>query len=368
MKILIAPDKFKGSLTARQVCDAVAEGVRNKYPDAQITKLPLADGGEGTMRILTEFFKGKIVKAKVPGPLFEYIDAEYGTDNEDGAFIEMAAASGLELIPKEKRNPLDTTSFGTGQLILHAAQRGAKRIILGIGGSSTNDAGIGMAEALGYKFLDLGRQPLKPIGRNLVHIESIDKMKVSPLIRNLRVTALCDVNNPLYGPNGAAYVYGPQKGADAAAISLLDQGLMNFERVARRVLGKSADFPGAGAGGGIAGGANVFFNLNVRSGIEFIMATLRVKEQIEAADLIITGEGKIDRQTLSGKVVGTVAKYALDARKKTIAVCGVCELRKNEMEKIGIADVVSLTDHFTPNEAAIANARQLLTERISAAI
>jgi glycerate kinase len=320
------------------------------------------------MRILTEYFGGKFVKAKVPGPLFDYVDAEYGTDNDDGAFIEMASASGLELLPIEKRNPLDTTSFGTGQLILHAAQRGAKRIILGIGGSSTNDAGIGMAEALGYKFLDLGKKPLKPIGRNLVNIESIDKMKVTPLIRSLRVTALCDVNNPLYGPNGAAYIYGPQKGADAAAVSLLDQGLMNFERVAKRTFGKSADFPGAGAGGGIAGGANVFFNLNVRSGIEFIMGTLRVKEQIESADLIITGEGKIDRQTLAGKVVGTVAKYASDARKKTIAVCGICELRKNEVEKIGISDVISLTDPFTTPENAIANARQLLIDRVASAI
>ncbi|HZY78102.1 MAG TPA: glycerate kinase [Cyclobacteriaceae bacterium] len=362
MNILICPDKFKGSLTAPEVCDAVAEGLLKKYPGATIIKLPLADGGEGTATILTHYFNGKILKAKVHGPLFEPIEAEYGTDNGTTAFIEMASASGFQLINKDKRDPLHTTTFGTGELIRHAIDNGATKIILGIGGSSTNDAGIGMAEALGYKFFDSDRNQLKPTGENLVHIHHIE---VPEGIRDLEVTALCDVNNPLYGPNGAAHVYGPQKGATPGAVELLDRGLVNFERVAKKTFGKSADFAGAGAGGGIAGGASVFFNLTVRSGIQYVMETLQVLEKIRAADLVITGEGKIDRQTLAGKVVASVARQAVQFNKKLVAICGVCELRKNELEKIGVSEIISLTDPFTSGDEAMKNARDLIVQKVA---
>lgn len=361
MRILIAPDKFKGSLAASQVCDAIEEGVRKKYPGADIIKLPLADGGEGTMQILTQFFGGQIFKVKVHGPLFEDVEAEYGTDNHSTAFIEMASASGLQLVPKEKRDPQETTTLGTGELIQHAIRHGATKIILGIGGSSTNDAGIGMAEALGFRFFDSKGNLLKPVGRNLINIARIE----SPRIK-LQVTALCDVNNPLFGLNGAAHIYAPQKGADPEAVELLDRGLRNFERVALETFGKSADFAGAGAGGGIAGGASVFFELTVRPGVAFLMDTLGVEKQIGQADIIITGEGKIDRQTLAGKVVGTIAKHASAfGNKKIIAVCGVCELRKNELEKMGISEVVSLVDPFTTPEQAMENARELIVSRVA---
>jgi glycerate kinase len=359
MRILICPDKFKGSLTASEVCDAIEGGLLKKYPDAEIIKLPLADGGEGTMHILTKFFKGNVVKVKVHGPLFEEVEAEYGTDNASTAFVEMASASGLQLLKKEKRNPLETTTIGTGELIKHAVDHAATKIILGIGGSSTNDAGIGMASALGFRFFS-GSDLLIPVGKNLVRIDRIEapKTKVS-------VTALCDVNNPLFGPNGAAYIYGPQKGATPEAVELLDRGLINFARVAEKTFGKSPDFPGAGAGGGIAGGASVFFDLTVRSGIGFLMENLNVYKEIEAADLVVTGEGKIDRQTLAGKVVASVAQHASRHLKKIIAVCGVCELRKNEMEKMGISEVVSLVDPFTSPEEAIKNASRLISEKVS---
>jgi glycerate kinase len=360
MTILICPDKFKGSLTASEVCDAAAIGLARKFPLARIVKLPLADGGEGTARILTQYFNGKTVKTKVHGPRFEPIEAEYGTDNGTTAFIEMASASGLQLLGKGLRDPLETTTFGTGELIRHAVDRGATRIILGIGGSSTNDAGIGMAAALGYKFFDRNGKLLEPIGRNLI---SIDRIEVPKTIGTLEVTALCDVNNPLYGPNGAAYVYGPQKGATPEAVELLDRGLMNFERVAKKTFGRSADFAGAGAGGGIAGGASVFFNLEVRPGIRFFMETLRVYEKIEAADLVVTGEGRIDRQTLAGKVVASVAGHAARFNKKVVAICGVCELRKSELDKIGVSEIISLTDPFTSGEDAIKNARELIIRK-----
>ncbi|HEX8060704.1 MAG TPA: glycerate kinase [Cyclobacteriaceae bacterium] len=357
MRILICPDKFKGSLTASEVCDAIEAGILKKYPDAEITKLPLADGGEGTAHILTQFFKGKTIKVKVHGPLFEEVEAEYGTDNTGTlAFIEMASASGLQLLAKEKQDPLETTTLGTGELIKHAVDHGAKKIILGIGGSSTNDAGIGMASALGFKFFHENGELLKPIGKNLIHIARI----LAPRSL-LPVIALCDVNNPLFGPNGAAHIYGPQKGATPEAVELLDEGLMNFEKIARKTFGKSPDFAGAGAGGGIAGGASIFFNLEVKSGISFLIETMGLVEKIMAADLVITGEGKIDRQTLAGKVVATVAKYS----KRTIAVCGICELRKNEMEKLGISDVISLVDPFTAPEEAIKNARKLIISKLS---
>jgi glycerate kinase len=357
MKILICPDKFKGSLTASEVCDAVEEGILKKYPRAEIKKLPLADGGEGTMNILSGFFHGKVIKTKVHGPLFEEIEAEYGTDNNTTAFIEMASASGLHLVPKEKRNPLETTTLGTGELIYHAIKNGATKIVLGIGGSSTNDAGIGMASALGWKFYDNRGNLLSPIGKNLIHIDRIEFPG-----SKINVTALCDVNNPLFGANGAAHIYGPQKGATPKAVELLDEGLQNFERVVRKTFDKSADFPGAGAGGGIGGGASVYFNLTVRPGISFLMETLNVYEEIRKADLVITGEGKIDRQTLAGKVVASVAKNG----KRTIAICGVCELRKNEMEKIGISEVISLVDPFTSPEEAMRNAARLITRAAAA--
>lgn len=361
MKILICPDKFKGSLSAPQVCDAIEAGVRKKYPDAEIIKAPLADGGEGTAEILTKLGKGKMVKARVHGPLFEEIEAEYGRAGIAAvSIIEMASASGLHLVPEEKRNPLETTTLGTGELIAHAIEHGRQqdaRIVLCVGGSATNDAGIGMAAALGFKFY-CGTELLSPVGKNLVRIDRIE----SPPAR-LRVTVLCDVTNPLFGPNGAAYVYGPQKGATPAALELLDQGLRNFEKVARETFGKSPDFPGAGAGGGIAGGASVFFNFDVRSGAEFVMSLYGLKEKIQMADLVITGEGKIDRQTLAGKVVANVAKYA--AGKKVVAVCGTCELRKNEMQKLGISEVISLVDPFISPEEAMQNAGAIITQKMA---
>jgi glycerate kinase len=357
MKILICPDKFKGSLTASQVCDAIEEGVLKKYPNAAITKLPLADGGEGTMQILTNFFRGKVVKVKVHGPLFEEVEGQYGTDNGSTAFVEMASASGLQLLEPEKRDPLETTTLGTGELINHAVANGATNIILGIGGSSTNDAGIGMASALGFRFFS-GNELLRPVGKNLIRIDRIEGPKTK-----IKVTALCDVNNPLSGPNGAAYVYGPQKGATSDAVELLDRGLINFARIAEKTFKRSPDFPGAGAGGGIAGGASVFFDLEVRSGVGYLIEKLKVKEEIESADLIITGEGKIDRQTLAGKVVGSVAKYA--DGKRLIALCGICELRKNETEKLGISEVISLVDPFITPEEAMRNAGAIITQKMA---
>jgi len=366
MNILIATDKFKGSLTAVEACEAIREGVLSRYPAAQVDVTPLADGGEGTCELLTTHTGGQTVSVEVAGPGFEKTIATYGLSG-DGltAFIESAKASGLVLLPIAKRDPLRTTTLGTGELIAHALAKGVKNIILGVGGTATNDAGIGMAAALGYQFLDKSGKVIEPTGNNLALINTIDSSKVSELVASTTFVALCDVNNSLYGPGGAAHTYGPQKGATAEAVELLDLGLRNFEQVVRDSLQLAADFPGAGAGGGLASGAKVFLNATIRSGMDYIMQVTNLVERIKHADLIITGEGKIDTQTLSGKVVGTIATTARRFNKKVIAVCGICELREIELAKIGISRVVTLTDPFINQDQAMREASLLMKRKTS---
>lgn len=364
MKILIAPDKFKGSLTALQVATAIRDGINYKDEVHEFTLLPLADGGEGTCEILTRNAGGVMRTVQVHDPLSRMINAQYGYDEKNRtAFIEMASASGLSLLKKEEQNPMHTSTFGTGEMILDAIKLGATQLVLGIGGSATNDAGIGLAAALGYEFKDKNDRLLKPVGASLIDIAFIDSSKVSDDVRRVSVIALCDVTNPLIGTSGAAHVYAPQKGASQEEVKMLDRGLRNFAEVALRTFSKSVDFPGAGAGGGIAGGAKAFLNLEVISGMAFVTKAVQLEDKIQWADLIITGEGKIDRQTLSGKVVASVAELASKHRKRTIAFCGICELRTNELNKIGISEIVSLTDPFTSLETAIRQGRKLLIDR-----
>jgi glycerate kinase len=366
VNILISPDKFKGSLNAREVCAAVANGLLQINPDATIHSIPLADGGEGTCDLLTEWHKGKTIKLKVHGPLFSPVSAHYGISKEgDAAFIEMAVASGLTLLKPEERNPLITTSLGTGELIADALHRQVKKIILGIGGSATNDAGIGMAMALGYEFCDADGEPLKPTGENLIHLHHIQYKPVYPGLKNVQVVALCDVTNPLYGPEGAAFVYATQKGASKQAVELLDAGLRNFRRVVHKYLKSSVDFPGAGAAGGLGAGAKVFLNATMEKGISHMIHTTFLEEKIKKADFVVTGEGKIDSQTFSGKVVSEVTRLARKAGKPVIAICGKCELSETDMETSGIKKVVSLVDHNTTPESAMQNASALITLKVS---
>jgi glycerate kinase len=365
MKVLIATDKFKGSLTALQACEAIREGIVRKYPNAEIELLPLADGGEGMADLLTHYTGGQLVDLRVAGPQFEKVTACYGISGDgQTAFIESAKASGLQLLPLSKRNPMYTTTFGTGELIADAISSGVKTVLLGIGGTATNDAGIGLAQALGYKFLDHDRKSVHPIGKNLAAITTIERPQDNEFLRMVSCIALCDVENPLYGPSGAAYVYGPQKGATPADVEWLDRGLRNFEKVVKQSLGVDADFAGAGAGGGLGSAALVFLSASIRRGMDIISEVTRLDEKISWADLILTGEGKIDTQTLSGKVVGTVAAKAARSGKKVVAICGVCELREIETVKLGISKVITLTDPFTDANLAITNARQLLISRI----
>lgn len=367
MNIVVAPDKFRGSLTAGEVCAAVAGGVLQARPEAVVQWVPLADGGEGTCDLLTEWSGGARIEMRVQGPLLTPVAAHYGLSKSgDTAFIEMAVASGLALLTAEERNPLLTSTVGTGELIADALSRGVGKIVLGIGGSATVDAGIGMASALGYRFLDSDGEQLKPVGENLIHIRSIDAGGVSPLLRNVAVVTLCDVTNPLSGPDGAAYVYGPQKGGDKPALGLLDAGLRNFKRMANKYLGVSADFPGAGAAGGLGAGAKVFLNASIEKGIDYIVRNAGLEEKIRNADCVITGEGKIDSQTFSGKVVSEVTRLAVASGKPLIAICGRCELAEGDWQSHGVGKLISLVGDGIAPETAMKEASSLITRKIAA--
>ncbi|MCF2443086.1 glycerate kinase [Dyadobacter sp. CY345] len=344
MYILVAPDKFRGSLEASEVCQSISDGIHLAYPDAEIVNIPLADGGEGTTRILTERSNGKFVTAIVRDPLGRYIEAEYGISGDGAtAFIEMAAASGLNLLKPFEQNPLLTSTIGTGELIVHAIEAGVEEIILGIGGSATTDAGIGMAYALGYEFFDENNEALAPIGGNLSRIKLISSEKVYHRLKPIRFTVACDVTNPLYGESGAAYVYGPQKGASKTMVSQLDQGLQNIAAVAAETFGYDvSEKPGTGAAGGLGAGVLWFLNAELREGVGIVMERCDIENHVKKADLVITGEGKVDEQTLSGKVVKGLADLCQKYQVPLAVVCGTLMITSTETKGAGITYAVSV--------------------------
>lgn len=366
MKIVIAPDKFKGSLTAQQVCDAVREGLLAADPQLAVVCLPLADGGEGMSQLLTSFSGGTSIHVAVRDPLFRTVDAVYGISNDGTtAFIEMATASGLMLLARGERNPLQTSSAGTGDLVRHALDRGVKHIVLGIGGSATNDAGMGVAAALGAKFLNTAAQVLSPVGDTLAHVQDIDVSQLHPRLGEVQITILCDVENPLHGPQGAAFVFAPQKGATQAMVQQLDNGLRHYGQLLERRFQKSMDFAGAGAAGGLAVSLVAIAQAHIRQGVDFIMDFVNLEEHIRQADLVITGEGKIDAQTLSGKVVKGVADRARQWGKPVVAVAGKSTLNDTQIRAMGIRKLLLLADGHTPEQEAVAGAAALLKKRVS---
>ncbi|HNT50884.1 MAG TPA: glycerate kinase [Cyclobacteriaceae bacterium] len=366
MKILIAPDKFKGSLSAVEVCEAIGRALKKTDSALQFQSLPLADGGEGTAQLLTEHTKGKWVTCVVHNPLFRKGEAGYGiSGNGTTAFIEMAAASGLQLLTQHERNPLKTSTVGTGELIADALHRGVKKIVLAIGGSATNDAGIGMASALGYRFYDNQNRVLHPVGENLELLHHIDLTTGNTRLAQTEVLVLCDVTNPLYGPNGAAYVFAPQKGATEQDVIRLDKGLQNFANVVKEQLQLSTDFAGAGAAGGLGAGAKVFLNASFTRGIDYVMQELNVEAVIREADVVITGEGKLDAQTLRGKVVAGITSIASRLNKPVIVIAGQNELSEAEWKQAGISLVISLVDENTSVEIAMKQTKDLIEQRVT---
>ncbi|MCD9526768.1 glycerate kinase [Photobacterium carnosum] len=358
MKIIIAPDSYKESLTAMEVATAIEAGFRQVMPDAEYIKLPMADGGEGTVQSLVDASNGTIIEHQVTGPLGEQVPAFFGIMGDGKtAVIEMAAASGLQLVSPEQRNPMLTTSYGSGELILAALYYGVQHIIIGIGGSATNDGGIGMAQALGVQLLDNKGQALGFGGQALAQLASIDITTVDPRLAHIKLEVACDVNNPLCGKKGASHIFGPQKGATPAMVIELDQNLAHYAAIIKRDLAIDVkDMAGAGAAGGMGAALLGLFNAQLRSGIEIVIDAVHLGDIIKDADLVITGEGRIDSQTIHGKTPIGVARTAKKYHKPVIGIAGCLSQDCGVVYDHGIDAVFSVVPTAMNLEQAFKNA------------
>ncbi|EPE2278787.1 glycerate kinase [Vibrio cholerae] len=324
MKVVIAPDSFKESLTAKQVCDAIQAGLARVWHDVKFVAIPVADGGEGTVQSLVDATQGRLVEVKVMGPQGKRVEAFYGMlgDNQT-AVIEMAAASGLHHVPVAQRDPKLTTSFGTGELIRHALDQGVTKLIIGLGGSATNDGGVGMLAALGARFTNADGDPIQLTGGGLRELTHIDLQDFDPRLQHCDILVACDVNNPLCGDKGASAVFGPQKGATPEDVQLLDGTLRQFGLLTEKVTGKMVlESAGAGAAGGMGAALLAYTQARLRPGIEIVLETVQLAYQVSDADLVITGEGRIDSQTVHGKTPMGVAKVAKRFDVPVLALCG----------------------------------------------
>jgi glycerate kinase len=363
MRVLIAPQEFKGSLTAVEAAAAIQQGVLRVVPDAVIDSAPVADGGPGTVDAIVHAARGRVSTARVDGPLGGPVDARWGRiDQGRVAVIEMAAASGLTLLRSEEVDPRRASTYGTGQLIRHALDAGVDRILIGIGGSATNDGGAGMAEALGAVLLDERGNRLAPGGASLAALAKIRMERFDQRVANVEVIALCDVQNPLLGPEGASAVYGPQKGADPSCVAQLDRALANFAGILEQDLAaRVAQIPGAGAAGGLGAGLLAFCGATLQSGFAAVSQAVRLAERVSQADLVITGEGRLDSQSAYGKAVAGVAALADRANIPCLAVAGLIE---------GGAALSGLDDReaATPHGMSVGEAMTRTAELVPAAV
>ncbi len=365
MRIVVAMDSFKGSLTAVKACEIVAKSLRQLVREAEIVVKPMADGGEGTAKAMLAAGNGQWIERTVTGPLPDMrTHAGFAWfEPEKMAVVEMAAASGLELLSPKQRNPLETTTYGTGQLISQAVNHGAERVLLGVGGSATVDGGVGAAMAMGWKFLTAEGNEVGLGGGNLQRIDRIvapaEPMKVT-------IQVLCDVDNLLCGEHGAARVYGPQKGATPEIVEILEAGLSHLAELVKEQLGYDINnIPGAGAAGGLAAGAAAFMGASLVSGIETVMTWSRLDKFAAGADWVITGEGRFDRQSLRGKVVSGVAKVARKANAKIAVLAGQVKLKPDEYGEIGIVDAIGCIDDDVDVEYAMKNSEKLLAKAVA---
>ncbi|SMB91836.1 glycerate kinase [Thermanaeromonas toyohensis ToBE] len=364
-RIIIAPDSFKESLDAPQVAKAIAAGVKKALPNVETVEVPLADGGEGLTATLVAATGGKLIETVVTGPLGEPVTARWGLLGDGHtAVVEMAQASGLPLVPKEKRNPLFTTTYGTGELIREALASGCQRLIVGIGGSATNDGGAGMAQALGVKLLDEAGRDIPWGAVGLEKLQHIDMQSLFPRVKEVEILVACDVDNPLCGPRGASAVYGPQKGATPEMIPRLDAALARLADIIARDLGiEVRDLPGAGAAGGLGAGLVAFLGATLRRGIELVMETVNLEGILAAgADLVITGEGEINRQTAYGKVPTGVAKVAGKYGIPVVALVGSIGEGAEAVYEHGIKAYMSIVPRPVPLSYCLENAATLLLD------
>ncbi|MBK6266988.1 glycerate kinase [Marivirga sp. S37H4] len=364
MKIVVTPDKFKGSLTAHEVAEIVEWTMSVYSPQSKIIKIPMADGGEGSSAILSKYYKAEMIKILVHGPLRRRILAKYYLSTErKEAYIEMANASGSKLLNYSRLNGLITTTYGTGELIRDAVKKGAKSIILCIGGSATNDGGTGMANALGYTFLKKNGESFIPTGGTLSEIDKIIPPK-KDWLKKIKVTVLADVNNPLYGPTGAAFQYGPQKGLDNEDCIKVDQGLKHLAKIIKKDFHFSIDqFPGSGAAGGLGGGASFFLKATMKAGATYIGNLLQLEHHIKTADLVISGEGKLDEQSLNCKVVEEVYCLCQRHKKPLLLLVGENELH-NQEKYFYHTEIISLSAFAGSAEEALRKPKRVLKEAL----
>ena len=364
MKIVVAPDSFKGSVSALEAACAIEQGLCRVFPDAVIDKIPMADGGEGTVQSLVDATGGHLRTQRVLAPLENEVDAQFGilADGETGV-IEMASASGLTLVAPHKRDPLRTTTYGTGQLIHAALEAGCRRLIIGIGGSATNDGGAGMAEALGIRLLDKKGKQIPRGGEGCEQLASIDISGMHPAIAETETVVACDVNNPLTGPDGASHVYGPQKGATPEMIETLDAYLARFDEVLTRTFGKSfKDIPGAGAAGGLGAGLMAFLNAELRLGVDIMVDAVNLTERVKGAAVVFTGEGQLDFQTAFGKTPVGVAKVAKAYNIPVIAIAGGIAEGAEAVYEAGIDAMLGIVQEPMELEEAVKDAARLIAD------
>lgn len=363
MKIIIAPDSFKGSASAIEVGESIKKGIETILSDAEIKVFPIADGGEGTALILVNALGGKWIDLYVTGPSGNKIESGYGVVEEEFAIIEMASASGLMLVKDGVLDPLKATTYGTGELIKDALERGYKKIYIGIGGSATTDGGLGMAQALGYSFLDIDGKELPFGGGKLSELAQIVNVNRNRLLDDAKITVLCDVENPLFGENGAAYVYGPQKGATPEQVLLLDNGLRHYSKIIKQGLGIDiSDKKGAGAAGGLGAALNIFCNGRIKPGVEVVLSILKFNEILADCDLVVTGEGRMDSQSSQGKVPTGVSKLAKEQGVPVIAVVGGIAGDVEDLYDLGIDLIIPIADKPMELKEAMADVDRLLLE------
>lgn len=365
--MIVAPDSFKGTLTAQEAAEAMSAGIKDYDPSINAILLPVADGGEGTMRSLVSATNGKLVTCIVQDPLGRKIEACYGVlGDKETCVIEIAEASGLMLLEKNERNPLITSTYGTGELIRHALDSGYRKFIIGLGGSATNDAGTGMLRALGMKFLDGNGDELRQGGGSLADLAEIDSSQFDQRINESEFLIASDVQNPLIGPSGASAVFGPQKGATSEMVQKLDESLTNFASMVEEKIGISLhDEKGAGAAGGVGGALLAFFPSEIKDGIQVVLEAISFHQHLKDADLVITGEGKTDTQTLSGKAPYGIAKVAKEVEKPVILISGtVDENSKQNLRRI-FTEIHAIADGTVSKEQSIKHAAELLRRKTS---
>lgn len=362
MKLIFAPDSFKGSLAASEVCDILETAAKRHFPAAEMLSVPVADGGEGTVDALLRSLGGRSVEAEVTGPLFEKETARFGLSADgETAILEMAQASGLPYVPENRRDPRNTTSFGTGEMIAQAMRMGVKKILLGIGGSATNDCGIGMLTALGAVFTDARGNRVSPVGGSLKEVQCADFSGLLPALRETQITVICDVTNPLLGENGATCVYGPQKGATERIRDELEQGVSHFAQIVSRTVGWDiASFPGAGAAGGLGAALGGVLNATLRSGIDAVLDAADFEKKLEGASLVVTGEGRMDAQSVRfGKVPAGIARRCAKRGVPVLALVGGMGEGAEELFDLCESTVMPIVSGPMPLSEAMKNAYAL---------